>query len=251
MTFDVSKFLALTALLATAGIGTAACSSSNDDSDGSGGTSGSGGKSSGGEGGSVDGGAGNTGGQGGATDGVGGAAGGEGGLGGTAGAAAEGGAGGEGAEECVENDPSYEGDPCADLPDTKCDGAAEDALNPFSDSCYSTYNTNTNTRLAYAACLAGKDACDADSADVAAACWSTVAAQACPVEGAAAACTTVVGTCSTGLTTGACTDMLDAVAILDAEYLGSCMDPAGEYYDESLVGDCKVRLAECAGVLPL
>jgi hypothetical protein len=262
MTFDVSKFLALTALLASASIGSAACSS-NDDKDGAGGSSGSGGKTTGGSSGA--GGKASSGEGGGGSDAVGGNAdvgggggaeggvGGEGGLGGAAGAAAgAGGAGGEGGNpECLLNDPAYEDDPCADLPDTQCDGAAEGDLNPLRDSCYATYNANTNMRAAFYYCLEGKEECATDSAEVAASCWSQIASLSCGVEGAAATCTAVVGTCNTGLTTQTCTNMLDTVAELNAPYLESCMDPAGESYDELFVGDCKARLAVCAGVLPL
>lgn len=264
MTFDVSKFLALTGLLASASIVSAACSSTDDD-DGSGGSGGTAGKSSGGsasagKSGSGDGGvgaaaneagAGNSGGSG-----EGGAQGNEGGLGGLGGAAggAEAGgagAGGGGSGECLPHDPSYEDDPCLEVPDLKCDGADEGARNPFYDSCQALYRANINAQVAYVQCLEGKDECATDSAEVAADCWSQVAARTCPVEGAADVCTTVVGTCSTGLSQSKCVDMLDTAAELDTSYLASCMDPAGEFYDDTLEGDCTTRLAACAGVLPL
>ncbi|HYP87305.1 MAG TPA: hypothetical protein VEQ59_04115 [Polyangiaceae bacterium] len=261
MTFDVAKFLALTALLAGAGIGSAACTSSGDDKEGDGGSGGAGGSAgnpSTGGGHAGEGGGGEVAGNGGAgiEGGAGGAGGGEGGLGGgggggAAGAAGDGGAaGGGGSPECLATDAAFEGDPCAGVPDMRCDGADEGATNPFYDSCSAAFRANTAVLAAYVACLTGKDACAADAAEVAADCRAAVVPQACPVEGAAEACATIVGTCGDGLTTRTCTAMLNATAALDDnEYLLSCMDPAGEFYDDGLVADCTARLVSCSGVL--
>jgi hypothetical protein len=257
MTFDVSKFLALTALLAGAGVSGAACSSSGGD-DAQGGKS-SGGNSShagssndaggntsdvtegGGAGVGAAGGA--TGGVGGASDGGGGAAGGGGGMGGEAGAG--------GSAECLTHDPAYEDDPCASLPATDCDPSSEGLLNPYQDSCYQTYGAKSGVRMAYVDCVQGKDECATNAEATAASCWAKAAAAACPVEEADATCTTVVSTCATGLTAATCKKMLNASAMLDAAYVTSCMDPAGEFWDDLFVGDCTARLANCSELLGL
>jgi hypothetical protein len=265
MTFDVTKFLALTAVLAGAGIGAAACSSNGNDGEGeNGGSGGSAGSSSGSNSGGDSGAAGSSAyaGQGNGLGGEGGALGGSGAGGAgqcaagapsqscndTGGASTGGaGAGGEGgAQSCLATDAAYEGDPCADIPDTKCDGAEEGFYNPFYDICAASGGSNTTVRVAFAECLEGDVCADTASAE-AAACWSTLAAQACPVEGTAAACTTIVGTCSDGLTAAACTKMLN-VYTEAIEFVPDCMDPNAEAYDELFVGDCKARLSACTGV---
>jgi hypothetical protein len=264
MTFDVSKFLALTALLAGAGVGTAACSSDSNDGAASGGTGGKGGTASGGSnshagsssdnqgghGGQVpEGGAAgslNGAGEGGAAAGAGGAAGGS--VGGAGGATGEAGAGG--ATECFAHDPSYENDPCADLPVTDCDAATEGLLNPYYDTCSKSGNANSAARIKYADCVLAEDAneCDVGAPQVAADCWAEAVVNLCPVEGAATACAAVVGTCSTGLSADTCTKMLNTLAVPDDAYITSCMDPAGEFFDELFEGDCKARLAACSYV---
>jgi hypothetical protein len=268
MTFDVTKFLALTAVLAGASIGAGACSSSSNDGEGdTGGSSGSSGSSSGSNAGGDNSAAGSS-----AYAGQSSGLGGEGGAGGTSsggaglcaysgesgrgncddtGGASPGGAGagsgGEGGgESCLAPDAAFEGDPCADVPDTKCDGAEENFYNPFYDICAASGGSNTSVRLAFAECLEG-DVCAATAAASATECWSTLAARACPVEGAAAACATIVDTCSDGLTAEACTKMLNVYT--DAlEFVPDCMDPNAEGYDELFVGNCKERLAACTGV---
>lgn len=261
MTFDVTKFLALTAVLAGASIGVSACSDSNkDDTETNGGTAGTGGESSAGEtsvGGSPSNAAGSSAqtndggvaGEGGATVGVAGGAGGDdGGLVGGAAGATAGGAGGEGgAEACLMTDAAYEGDPCATIPETQCDGAEEGSLNAFADTCAASWGANTAVRLAFADCFEG-DVCAETAAADAAACWRAAAAKACPFEAAATLCTTVVGTCGTGLTEATCTTMIDTTAMVDFTYVPECMDPNAESYDQLFEGDCKARLAACAGV---
>jgi hypothetical protein len=254
MTFDVTKFLALTAVLAGASIGAAACSSnSSDDNGDNGGSSGSAGSSSGSNAGGDNSAAGSSAyaggtglaGEGGASGGAGGsnAAGADTGGAATAGA----GAGGEGGAEACLADAAFEGDPCADILDTKCDGAEENAYNPFYDLCAASGGTNMTVRLAFVACLEG-DECAGTAAASAQACWSTAAAKACPKEGAAAACTTMLGTCTDGgLNAADCEKMLNNYTeVLD--YVPECMDPNAEGFEDTFVGDCKARLARCTGV---
>lgn len=270
MTFDVTKFLALTAVLAGASIGAAACSSSDKDGEGdNGGSSGSSGSSSGSNAGGDNSAAGASayagqssglGGEGGAGGSNAGGAGlcayaGESGRGNcddTGGASPGGagaGSGGEGgAQSCLATDAAYEGAPCADIPDTKCDGAEENFYNPFYDMCEASSGTNTAVRLEFIACLQG-DECAETAAASAQTCWSTAAAKACPVEGAPAVCTTILGTCvDGGLDAADCTKMLDNATTYGLDFVPECMDPNAEGFDDAFVGDCKERLARCTGV---
>lgn len=260
MTFDVTKFLALTAVLAGASIGAAACSSnSNDDNGDNGGSSGSAGSSSGSNaGGDNNNGAGSSayagqsnglGGEGGALGGSGGAAGGANTAGADTGGAATAGAGsgGEGGAEACLADAAFEGDPCADILDTKCDGAEEGFYNPFYDLCWASGGSNMTVRLAFAACLEG-DECAETAAASAQACWSAAASNACPKEGAAAACTTMLGTCTDGgLTQADCVKMVNNYTY-ELDFVPECLDPNAEGFDDFFVGDCKERLAKCIGV---
>jgi hypothetical protein len=264
MTFDVTKFLALTAVLAGASVGAAACSSNSNDDTGNGGSSGSSGSDAGGDSNSAAGSSAYAGERNGL--------GGEGGALGVAGGAHEGGAalcaaggpstscndtggastggtgaGGEGGAESCLADAAFEGDPCADILDTKCDGAEENFYNPFYDLCWASGGTNMTVRLAFVACLEG-DECAETAAASAQACWATAAAKACPKEGAAAACTTMLGTCTDGgLNAADCEKMLNNYT--DAlDYVPECLDPNAEGFDDAFVGDCKERLARCIGV---
>jgi len=267
MAFDVSKFLALTALIAATG---SACSSS--DKDGTtpdeGGSSGAGGKAGsagsnesgstshpGGQGGAAEGGAGGAAagnaGEGGVTadGGVGGESLGGGGAGGAVepgeclGSLAAGGAGGAPAVE-----PSLEG-LCMDFFDVLCPGNEGDA--PSYTVCEGVKATGSPAvAVALADCikaLSAEDACDPAKVH---ACFTGLEGKGCANPAAATACATIKALegCD-AVDLANCEKIADLVNPEMNEGFAGCMDPANEgWYDPSFTGTCVQRLDFCAGV---
>jgi hypothetical protein len=255
MAFDVSKFLALTALIASTG---ASCSSTDSDKEPSkGGSSGSG--TSGDAGQST---------QGGGDDGVGGAAAGNGGdaVGGAAagaggaalGGAEAGGAGGEGgAGEClgalVEGgaggapavEPSLEG-LCMDYFDTVCAGSEDDA--PSYTVCEGVKErAQPGVAVAVEECISKLSAADACNYAKVAACLTSLAGQGCPNPDSATACATIKTNCDE-VDVASCKKLADLVSPDRLETFTACMDPSDEgSYEEAFTGTCVERLDFCAG----
>ncbi len=258
MAFDVSKFLALTALIASTG---AACSSTDKEESGKGGTSGSG--TSGDAGKST---------QGGAGDGVGGAAAGNGGdagdageLGGAAGAggAALGGAeaggaggapevgeclgslveGGAGGAPAVE--PSLEG-LCMDYFDTVCAGS--DASAPSYTVCEGVRDrAQPAVAVAVEECISQLSAADACNYAKVAACLTSLAGQGCANANSATACASIKTHCDE-VDVASCEKIADLVNPDLFEGFTGCMDPTDEgWYEQSFTGTCVERLDFCAG----
>jgi hypothetical protein len=260
MAFDVSKFLALTALIASTG---AACSGADKEESGKGGTSGSG---TSGDAGKAT--------QGGADNGVGGAAAGNGGdagdvggaagaggaaLGGAAGAGgagevgeclgslAEGGAGGAGGAPAVE--PSLEG-LCMDYFDVVCAASPEDYA-PSYKVCEGVKERGSPAvAVAVEACISALSAADACDGAKVSACFTDLAGQGCKNPASAAACTTIKGRdgCDAVELVG-CKKIVDLVGPDSFDAFSECMDPSIEgFYDPDFAGTCEERLQNCAGV---
>lgn len=262
MAFDVSKFLALTVLIASTG---AACSGTDDDKEsGNGGSSGSGtsgnaGKSTQGGGDGVAGAAAGNGGDGGdvggaATAGAGGAslggadvggagAGGAGGapdVGECLGSLAEGGAGGAPAVE-----PSLEG-LCMDYWDSVCAGSEDSA--PSYTVCEGVKDrAQPGVAVAVEDCiskLSAEDACDYAKVT---ACLTGLAGKGCANPNSATACTTIKTHCAE-LTVASCEKIADLVNPDLFEGFTGCMDPTDEsWYEPAFTGTCVERLNFCAG----
>jgi hypothetical protein len=257
MAFDVSKFLALTALIATTGY---ACSSTDKD------------KAEPGDGGGAPGTAGVTGksGDAGAPNGVGGASSDVGGAGGAAvanggadlGGASLGGEGGQGVVgECIgvlsaggaggaaaDADPSLE-DLCAALYDITCAASAED-LAPADVVCEGVrYSALPAVAIQVADCLKALSAADACDNAKTAACFTDLVGKGCENPDAASACAAIHGTCDEASVTD-CVKVANLVNGDNAfEALTGCMDPAAEgWYDPDFTGTCTERLDYCAGV---
>jgi hypothetical protein len=260
MAFDVSKFLALTALIAGTG---AACSGTDkDDESGKGGTSGSGtsgsaGKAAqGGAGDGVAGAAGNGGdagemggapaaGAGGAA--LGGAdAGGAGGAGGAGdvgeclGSLVEGGAGGAPAVE-----PSLEG-LCMDHFDTVCAGAEDSA--PSYTVCEGVKDrAQPGVAVAVEDCISKLSAADACDYPKVAACLTSLAGQGCVNANSATACASIKTHCD-AIDVASCEKIADLVNPDRLEGFTGCMDPTDEgWYETGFTGTCVERLDFCAG----
>lgn len=258
MAFDVSKFLALTALIASTA---ASCSSTDSDKEPSkGGSSGSG--SSGDAGQST---------QGGGDDGVGGAAAGNGGdaVGGAAagaggaalGGAEAGGAGGVGGEggagEClgalIEGgaggapavDPSLEG-LCMDYFDSICAGSEEAA--PTYTVCEGVKErAQPGVAVAVEECISKLSSEDICNYTKVAACLTSLAGQGCPNPDSATACATIKTHCDE-VDVASCKKLADLVSPDRLETFTACMDPSDEgSYEEAFIGTCVERLDFCAG----
>jgi hypothetical protein len=259
MAFDVSKFLALTALIASTG---ASCSSTDSDKEPSkGGSSASG--SSGDAGQST---------QGGGHDGVGGAAAGNGGdagdVGGAAGAggaalggAEAGGAGGAGGEggagEClgalVEGgaggapavEPSLEG-LCMDYFDTVCAGL-EDAAPTYTVCEGVKDRAQPGVAVAVEECISKLSTEDICNYAKVATCLTSLAGQGCPNPNSATACATIKTHCDE-IDVASCEKLADLVNPDRLEGFTACMDPTDEgWYEEAFTGSCVERLDFCAG----
>jgi hypothetical protein len=262
MAFDVSKFLALTALIASTG---AACSSTDKDKA----TPGGGGSPAAGTSGS----AGQPGGQAGAADaGNGGAAAGNAGEGGApvaggvggeslggAGAGGVGGAGGADAGECLGSlavggaggadagvEPSLEG-LCMDFFDTVCAGSEDFA--PSYTVCEGVKERGQPAvAVAVADCiktLSAEDACD--DAKVAA-CFTGLEGKGCANPDAASTCASIKTNCAE-VNLASCEKIADLVSPDMYEGFTGCMDPTDEgWYDPGFVGTCVERLDNCAGL---
>jgi hypothetical protein len=274
MAFDVSKFLALTALIAATG---SACSSNDKDK-----TTPNEGGSSGNAGSNASGSKGEPGGQAGAAEaGNGGAAGGSAGEGGgniqggageggaRAGGAGEGGgeslagggaggspdvgeclgslaAGGAGGAPGVE--PSLEG-LCMDFFDVVCPGIEGDA--PSYTVCEGVKARGTSAvAVAVADCikaLSADDACDLAKVH---ACFTSLEGKGCANPEAATACTTIqaLAGCE-AIDLAQCEKVADLVNPEMNEGFAGCMDPANEgWYEPAFTGTCAERLDFCAGV---
>ncbi len=258
MAFDVSKFLALTALIATTGY---ACSSTDKDQPatddgGAPGTAGVTGKSGdAGAANGVGGGGVDVGGQGGATLAEGGAA---------VGGAVQGGQGGQGVVEVGEClgmlsaggaggaaafvEPSLE-DLCNAFYDLVCDGAAEGELAPVFNVCNSVaYRALPAVALKVADCLTALSVLDQCDAAKTSACLTDLFGLGCENPAAPTACTAIHGNC-------AAVSVADCVKVAnlmqddyDYEALTGCMDPGSEsYFDPAFTGTCSERLDYCAG----
>jgi hypothetical protein len=251
MAFDVSKFLALTALIATTG---AACSSTDDKPEGSAGTTGAGTAGKPGDAGSSS--------QGGSAASAGQNAGGEG--GGYAGESSEpelGGAGGNGgdggqagSEECVgpllgagggaDVDPSLEG-LCLDFWDATCPASEDEA--PTYKVCEGVKERATpGVAVKVAECLKALSTADACDESKVAACFTSLVGKGCINPDADAACASVHANCG-AVTVESCKKTANLVENYEA--LTGCMDPGDEgWYEPEFTGTCVERLEYCAGV---
>lgn len=263
MAFDVSKFLALTVLIA----GTAAACSGSDKEDnetagGKAGSSTSGkagqgndasGADAGGNGGAAAGGQGGdktvAGGAGVGGEAIGGAdAGGAGGAGGAAVVgeclgelAAAGGAGGAGVE------PSLEG-LCSDFYQLDC---SDEDIAPSYYVCERTRaRTKPAVAVAVADCLSALSAADqCDDAKVSA-CFEGVKGRGCAnAEGAAACAVMKAYTDCDAIDLAKCEDIADLISAEAFEGFTGCMDPNNEGWYEDFAGTCVERLDRCAGLV--
>jgi|GEM_PF-5834949 len=257
MAFDVSKFLALTVLIASTA---AACSDSDKDTQGSnGGSSGKGTSGNAGEpaqagndsvGGAAAGAGGDTtevggapaAGAGGAT--LGGAeAGGAGGatdVGECLGALAEGGAGGAPAV-----DPSLEG-LCMDYFDTICAGSEASA--PSYTVCEGVKDrAQPGVAVAVEDCISKLSAADACDYPKVATCLTSLAGKGCANPNSATACATIKTHCDE-VDLASCEKIADLVNPDLFEGFTGCMDPTDEgWYEPAFTGTCVERLDFCAG----
>jgi len=267
MAFDVSKFLALTVLIAGTG---AACTATDDNEEpGGAGTSGSAGQNSGGKTGNPGGaaGAGNGGAAvGGAAEGGGPAAGGAGAGGASLGGASLGGAGGAGGSpdvgECLSSlavggaggadsgvEPSLEG-LCMDFFDVVCAASPEDYPPSYTVCEGVKERAQPAVGVAVRDCikaLSAEDACD--DAKVAA-CFTSLQGQGCPNPDGAVTCAAMKArTDCDAIDLTTCEKIADLVNPDAFEAFTECMDPSIEgWYDESFAGTCVERLDNCAGV---
>lgn len=270
MAFDVSKFLALTVLIAGTG---ASCTAADDkDEPGAAGTAGSAGQNSagsnsnpggadqggagggeatgkGGEaGGFVVGGASAGAGVGGA--GLGGAESGGGGAGGAPevgeclGELAVGGAGGAGG---VDLDPSLEG-LCSDFYQTDC---GDELLPPSYTVCAASKDRDQPAvAVAIADCITALSLTDeCDSAKVKA-CYSGVVGKGCANPDSVAACNDIIARAGCEAVTQAdCEKVANLVNPAELAAFTECMDPSIEgYYNPDFTGTCAERLESCAGL---
>ncbi len=261
MAFDVSKFLALTALIATTGY---ACSSTDDDKAGDGATAGTAGVGKSGDAGAADGvggGKSEAGGNGGALPSNGGATLDNGGASPSNGGATLGGAGGQAdGGECLgmlsaggaggaaaDADPSLE-DLCADLYSVTCAASAEDFA-PADIVCEGVRERALPAvAIQVAACLKGLNAAGMCDADESAACFTDLVGQGCENPDAAAACTAIHGNCA-AVSVADCVKVANLVGSDHYEAFTGCMDPANEgWYEPDFTGTCSERLDFCAGV---
>lgn len=256
MAFDVSKFLALTVLIAATG---AACSGSddkdNETTDGgeagssTSGKAGQGNDSAGGDAGGAGGASAASGGAGGDKTAAG--AGGEslGGAGGAGGAPevgeclgslAEGGAGGEPGVE-----PSLE-DLCGAFFDT-CPGAEN--LPPSYSACEGVrHHVTPGVAVAFADCitaLSTDDQCDEVKVTE---CFTGLKGRGCTNPGRVAACASITSNCEF-VTEAECLSVLDFVSEDMSDAVKGCMDPADEgWYNPNFGGSCAERLDYCVGL---
>jgi hypothetical protein len=260
MAFDVSKFLALTALIAGTG---AACSSTDkDEPAGGAGTSGSAGENSAGKSGNQAGAAdaGNGGaaagsaGEGGGPAAGGAGAGGESLAGGGAGGAPDtgeclgslalGGAGGAGSGV----EPSLEG-LCSAFADTVCAGI-EDFAPSYKVCAGVMERAQPAVAVAVADCitaLSAEDVCDGPKV---AACFSKLEGKGCANPDGAAACTAIQARegCDV-INLASCEKIADLVSPDMFQAFTECMDPSIEgWFDTTFTGTCAERLDTCAGV---
>ncbi|HEX2877833.1 MAG TPA: hypothetical protein VHP33_41575 [Polyangiaceae bacterium] len=265
MAFDVSKFLALTVLIAGTG---AACSGTddNDNDSNDGGAAGSStsgkagqgndaaGADAGGNGGAAAGGEGGgktAGGAGAGGEAVGGGdAGGAGGAGGAPvvgeclGSLIVGGAGGAGPDV----EPSLEG-LCSDFYQLDC---SDEETAPSYYLCESTRNrAQVAVAVAVADCLSALSAADqCDDAKVSA-CFEGVKGRGCANPDGAAACSVMKGyTGCDAIDQAKCEDIADLINPEAFEGFTGCMEPGNEgWYDEAFTGTCVERLDRCAGLV--
>ena len=258
MAFDVSKFLALTVLIASTG---AACSGTDKDKTepGDGGAPGAGtaGKSNNaagddsGKGGAAAGASGELGGAGagGASAGAGGEslggadAGGAGGapeVGECLGALVEGGAGGAPAVE-----PSLKG-LCMDYFDTVCAGSEDSA--PSYTVCEGVKDrAQPGVAVAVEDCISKLSAADACDYAKVKACLTGLAGKGCANPDSATACTTIKTKCAE-VNVASCEKLADLVKPEQIEGFTGCMDPTDEsWYEDGFTGSCVERLDFCAG----
>jgi len=274
MKFDIDKFMALTALLAGAGLSGSACQTTavrggGDAGESGSGAGGEGGRAGQGEGsgeagapgtagdGDGDGDGGNAGGAGGSA-GAGGEAtqGGEGGLAaggrGAGGLAGSEGLGGSGGMEACLGDEASGGsgaDSCAEslIDAIDCDGASEE-LNPAIDTCFVVEPVLRAGILAeLISCLeAISDPCAATAGDAVDACVTASTSRACAREASVTACETIIGRagCDT-IDLDACSAAVDPLSEAILLQASECMDPSGEFFDPFFEGSCEDRLNSC------
>lgn len=270
MAFDVSKFLALTVLIAGTG---ASCTAADDkDEPGSAGTAGTagaagqnsagsssnpGGAAQGGAGGEATGKGGEAGGLvvGGASAGagVGGAAlggaetGGAGGapeVGECLGELAVGGAGGAGG---VDLDPSLEG-LCSDFYQTDC---GDELLAPSYTVCAGLKDrAQPGVTVAVADCITALSLADECDSAKAKACFTSVVGKGCANPDSVAACTAIIARAGCEAVTQAnCEKVANLVTPDEFAAFTECMDPSIEgYYNPDFTGTCAERLDSCAGL---
>jgi hypothetical protein len=257
MAFDVSKFLALTVLIASTG---AACSSTDDkDKAATGGSSGSGTSGSAGKGndaGGSDANGGAAAGNGGDTTAVGGAA--DAGAGGASlGGAEAGGAGGTpDLGECVgplvdaaagapSVDPSLEG-LCSDFFSTVCPGSEGDA--PSYTVCAGVRDrAQPGVAVAVADCISKLSATDVCDYAKVTTCLTGLAGKGCANPDSATACATIKTSCAE-VNVASCEKLADLVNPDQFEGFTGCMDPTDEgWYEAGFTGTCVERLDFCAG----
>jgi len=256
MAFDVSKFLALTVVIAAAGAScTVADEKDNEPTGGTAGTSTSGSAGQGNDAAGADAGgdgnaAGGNGGAGGVDAGGAGAGGvalgGAGGAGGTPevgeclGSLAEGGAGGEPGVE-----PSLE-DLCGAFFDT-CPGAEN--LPASYSACERVRHVVTpGVAVAFADCVAAlstDDQCDKVKVTE---CLTGLQGRGCANPDGEAACASITSNCELVDAT-TCGKVLDLVGVDSTEMVTGCTDPADEgWYNVNFQGSCAERLDYCSGL---
>ncbi len=258
MKFDVTKFLALTAVI---GSTAAACSTTQVDTDGNGGTGGSG-ETDGsvGSGGSSAAGSGGQAGGGGGLAGSGGLAGGGGlagsgglaGGGGLAGFGGEGGAGGS--EPCLASGPLVGeggeggGDPgleglCSDF--YGFDDCASESLNPRYELCESLKSmAEPSVAVTGAECIEALGEADHCNREKIEACATDLVGKACEKPSSATTCVAIHGNCG-DVSEADCQAFLDMYQEATHAYISDCMDPSGESFDETFEGSCSDRLYRC------
>ena len=239
--FEVNKFLALTAALATAAAAAAGCSSTDkkavQDAGGMANDAGSGGAADDGKAGESAGGVTNAAGTAGA------AGSNEGGAAGFG----EGGAAGSPGEACIADlvgagGAADEAGPC----DVWYAPDAPDCGNEIvlaGEVCYDLASVARPAVVArFNACATALDSCVAKNVY---ACAQNLVDKGCAQDTTAVACTQIASTCKD-------TPLSDCAAVLDlaspdgVSIIEDCMDPAGESYDALYEGNCDQRLIHCA-----
>ncbi|MEO6599791.1 MAG: hypothetical protein ABIQ16_07965 [Polyangiaceae bacterium] len=246
MSFEVNKFLALTALLAGATVLAAGCSSSDAKKAPGGSDAGDAGESS------VQTGAGtgnatNEGGAAGATEAQGGT--GEGGTG--EGGASEGGAAGASVGACIADivgaaGAADESTPCGQLGAAGAPDCGDEGGNYVAQGCNQLYGSavyRPSVVLAFNECATAlADSCDANGVRN---CATSLIGEGCMQPDTAASCAFIESKCPG---TTLCTGVMNLATPGGQAAIADCMDPSSENYIEYKAGDCNVNLQYCASL---